>query len=192
MILARAITCTPLALVLGIASTVLYLAIKRQTPPDPIVPHPGGLLLFAGLLPLAAMALGLLISTVAGSLRQAVFILMGVLALQVVMTGLAPPFEGTPGNVMKWMAMLTPSRWASAGLGADNGLLEAKLVDAPALPATAPNAPPGQLMPSPFSDAIWTHDPSHVYTAAAALVAIAVTALVAATIVLRRQLLATK
>jgi len=67
-----------------------------------------------------------------------------------------------------------------------------RAVDAPALAATAPHAPPGQLMPSPFSDAIWTHDPSHVYTAAAALVAIAVAALVAATIVLRRQLLATK
>ncbi|WP_433734387.1 ATP-binding cassette domain-containing protein [Nocardia sp. CA-129566] len=173
VVLARAITCTPLAVLLGVASMIGYLRVKSG-PADPVLPQPYGLLLFAITLPLAAMALGLLVSACSKSLRQAVFVLMGVLALQVVMTGLAPPFEGGPGEVLRMFAYAAPSRWASAGLGSDVGLTVAD-------PAT-----------NPFKDLIWTHDLRHVETAAAVLVLIAVVAIASTIRVLRRQLLALK
>jgi hypothetical protein len=196
MVLARAITCAPLAVMLGIASVGLYLLIKSsKKPPDPVLHHPLGLLLFAILLPLAAMTVGLLISTVSKSLRQAVFVLMGILALQVVMTGLAPPFEGTPGNILRAVAVLTPSRWASAGLGADNGITLCHPASGSG-PAGAPcvlqpGAPPvaGQVA-SPFADSIWSHDMPHVMEATGALVVMATVALIATVWILRRQLLA--
>ncbi|MEV6341533.1 ATP-binding cassette domain-containing protein [Nocardia vinacea] len=177
VVLARAITCTPLAVLLGVASTIGYLGIKSG-PAKPVLPQPYGLLLFAITLPLAAMALGLLVSACSKSLRQAVFVLMGVLALQVVMTGLAPPFEGTPGAVLRTFAYAAPSRWAAAGLGADIGLTD----------GTDP--PPGQQ--KPFADLIWTHDLHHVETAAAVLVVIAIVATALTIRVLRRQLMALK
>ncbi|WP_433191719.1 ATP-binding cassette domain-containing protein [Nocardia sp. CA-107356] len=173
VVLARAITCTPLAVLLGVASIIGYQGMKSG-PGDPVLPEPYGLLLFGTTLPLAAMALGLLVSACSKSLRQAVFVLMGVLALQVVMTGLAPPFEGTPGRVLKMFAYAAPSRWASAGLGADIGLT-----------VPDPNT-------NPFKDLIWTHDLRHVSTAAAVLVVIAVVAIAVTIRVLRRQLLALK
>ncbi|WP_169811258.1 ATP-binding cassette domain-containing protein [Nocardia anaemiae] len=177
VVLARAITCTPLAVLLGVASTIGYLGIKSG-PANPILPQPYGLLLFAITLPLAAMALGLLVSACSKSLRQAVFVLMGVLALQVVMTGLAPPFEGTPGAVLRIFAYAAPSRWAAAGLGADIGL------------TGGADPPPGQQ--KPFADSIWTHDLHHVETAAAVLVVIAIVATASTIRVLRRQLMAMK
>ncbi|WP_433761838.1 ATP-binding cassette domain-containing protein [Nocardia sp. CA-135398] len=177
VVLARAITCTPLAVLLGVASTIGYLGIKSG-PANPVLPQPFGLLLFAITLPLAAMALGLLVSACSKSLRQAVFVLMGVLALQVVMTGLAPPFEGTPGAVLRTFAYAAPSRWAAAGLGADIGL------------TGAADPPPGQQ--KPFADSIWTHDLQHVETAAAVLVVIAIVATASTIRVLRRQLMALK
>ncbi|MFX0578042.1 ATP-binding cassette domain-containing protein [Nocardia nepalensis] len=179
VVLARAITCTPLAVLLGVASIVGYLGIKSG-PANPVLPQPYGLLLFGTTLPLAAMALGLLVSACSKSLRQAVFVLMAVLALQVVMTGLAPPFEGAPGAVLRMFAYAAPSRWASAGLGADIGL--------------AAPAPPGSAaaQANPFTDSIWTHDARHVETAAAVLVVIAVAATASTIRVLRRQLLALK
>ncbi|MBV8180855.1 MAG: ATP-binding cassette domain-containing protein [Mycobacterium sp.] len=212
-VLARAITCAPLAVTLGVLSTLLYLVLKSKRPADPVLPHPIGLFMFAVLLPLAAMAVGLFISTVSKSLRQAVFVLMGVLALQVVMTGLAPQFEGGSGRVMKVIAYFTPSRWTSAGLGADHGLL--KRIDVGPLTvgqlAQRDNLPLGQYLtlqqqsalddqlktvsqsqPSPFKDGIWQHDALHVYGAAAALVVICVVALWATVILLRRQLMATR
>jgi ABC-type multidrug transport system ATPase subunit len=195
MVLARAITCAPLVMVLGVVSVTLYLLLKgSHKPPDPVLLHPFGLLLFGILLPLAAMVVGLLISTVAKSLRQAVFVLMGILALQVVMTGLAPPFEGTPGKILKALAVLTPSRWASAGLGADNGLTlchPASGSGSPGVPCV-PN-PGGAPVPgkvgSPFADSIWSHDTAHVWQAAGALAVIAVVALTVSVWILRRQLL---
>lgn len=212
-VLARATTCAPLAVTLGVLSTLLYLVLKSKRPADPVLPHPIGLFMFAVLLPLAAMAVGLFISTVSKSLRQAVFVLMGVLALQVVMTGLAPQFEGSSGRVMKVIAYFTPSRWTSAGLGADHGLL--KRIDVGPLTvgqlAQRDNLPLGQYLtlqqqsalddqlktlsqsqPSPFKDGIWQHDALHVYGAAAALVVICVVALWATVFLLRRQLMATR
>ena len=212
-VLARAITCAPLAVTLGVLSTLLYLVLKSKSPADPVLPHPIGLFMFAVLLPLAAMAVGLFISTVSKSLRQAVFVLMGVLALQVVMTGLAPQFEGGSGQVMKVIAYFTPSRWTSAGLGADHGLLER--IDVGPLTvgqlAQRENLPLdqnltlqqqsalddqlqtlGRSQPSPFKDGIWQHDALHVYGAAAALVVICVVALWGTVILLRRQLMATR
>lgn len=188
MILARALACAPLAVILGMASVGLYLLIKHQGPPDPVLPHPLGLLLFAFLLPLAAMSVGLLISTVSASLRQAVFVLMGVLALQVVMTGLAPPFQGTPGKVLEALAVFTPSRWASAGLGADVGITAAHRAG-DVSDVSNPTVPPDQLIPSPFQGVIWTHDPAHVATAAVALVAMTAVSLTITVWILRRQLL---
>ncbi|WP_063045657.1 ATP-binding cassette domain-containing protein [Nocardia pseudovaccinii] len=177
VVLARAITCTPLAVLLGVASTIGYLGIKSG-PTKPVLPQPYGLLLFAITLPLAAMALGLLVSACSKSLRQAVFVLMGVLALQVVMTGLAPPFEGTPGAVLRTFAYAAPSRWAAAGIGADVGLTDGA------------DPPAGQQ--KPFADLIWTHDLRHVVTAAAVLVVIAIIAAASTIRVLRRQLMALK
>ncbi|MFE9319582.1 ATP-binding cassette domain-containing protein [Nocardia sp. NPDC052278] len=177
VVLARAITCTPLAVLLGVASTIGYLGIKSG-PTKPVLPEPYGLLLFAITLPLAAMALGLLVSACSKSLRQAVFVLMGVLALQVVMTGLAPPFEGTPGAVLRTFAYAAPSRWAAAGIGADIGLTD--------------GADPPQGQQKPFADLIWTHDLPHVATAAAVLVVIAIVATAFTIRVLRRQLMALK
>ncbi|WP_172800700.1 ATP-binding cassette domain-containing protein [Mycobacterium sp. IS-1496] len=193
MVLARAIACAPLAVTLGILSTLLYLVLKRRDPIDPVLPHPLGLLIFAVTLPLTAMTIGLLISAVSKSLRQAVFILMGVLALQVVMTGLAPPFEGAAGEVMKVLAYFTPSRWSSAGLGANHGITRSFYVDpGTGKPLAAGESPDAlsQVQPSPFQDAIWSHDASHVYLAAAALIVMGLTALIATALVLRRQLMA--
>ena len=197
MILARAITCAPLAAILGLSSISGYLLIKQRPPHDPVLAHPAALLLFAVLLPLAAMAIGLLISTLSKSLRQAVFILMGVLALQVIMTGLAPPFDGTPGKILKAFAYFTPSRWAAAGLGADAGIGVTKAVPAQPLPAPSGRHPapidPSVVPPGgPFDDAIWTHDTAHVFTAAGALVIITVVALGATIWILRKQLLSTR
>lgn len=180
VIISRAIACTPMAWALGLGSTILYLILMSDGPPDPVLPHPLGLVIFSTLLPLAAMATGLLISTVSDSLRQAVFILMGVLALQVVLTGLAPIFSGTRGSIMSAIAVFTPARWASAGLGADSGILESRPVN------------DGLVQPSPFDDEIWTHDALHVYTGALALIVITLAALAGATAVLRRQLMTTK
>jgi ABC-type multidrug transport system ATPase subunit len=188
MVLARAITCAPFAVVLGVASTLLYMVLRPKQPEFALIPYPFGLLLFAVLLPLAAMAVGLLISTLSKSLRQAVFILMGVLALQVVMTGLAPKFEGDAGKVMKVIAYFTPSRWASAGLGANHGLIESN----PLAPAGAPGAPPVQS-PKPFGDDdIWTKDWVHVLTPAAALLVMATVSIAAAALLLRKQLQKTR
>ncbi|MGV9713223.1 ATP-binding cassette domain-containing protein [Gordonia sp. NPDC003424] len=195
MVLARAITCTPLAVALGLFSTLLYLLLKEQAPVDSVLPHPFGLLLFAVLLPIAAMCSGILVSTVSRSLRQAVFVLMGVLALQVVMTGLAPPFEGKPGDVLKAVAYLTPSRWSSAGLGADHGITRSFFVDSNTGKPLAAGVAPNQLsqrQPSPFQDGIWSHDASHVYTAAVALVILGIVALIVSTWLLRRQLARTR
>ena len=178
MILARAITCAPLAAILGLSSISGYLLIQHHPPYDPVLPHPAGLLLFAVLLPLAAMAIGLLISTLSKSLRQAMFILMGVLALQVIMTGLAPPFEGPPGKILSAFSYFTPSRWAAAGLGADTGIHP--------IPVDSSPVPPESI---PFDDAIWTYDKAHVFTAAVALVIITVVALGTAIWRLREQLL---
>ena len=124
------------------------------------------------------MAIGLLISTLSKSLRQAVWFLMGVLALQVIMTGLAPPFEGAPGKVLSAFSYFTPSRWAAAGLGADTGIHP--------MPVDSSPVPPESI---PFDDAIWTYDKAHVFTAAVALVIITVVALGAAIWILRKQLL---
>jgi ABC transport system ATP-binding/permease protein len=198
MILARALTCAPLAVILGVSSVCLYLLIPGHAPQHTVLPNPTGLLLFAVLLPLAAMSIGLLISTLSKSLRQAVFILTGVLALQVIMTGLAPPFEGKPGEMLRHLSVLTPSRWAAAGLGGDIGI---------AVPSTMPSqqlpVPPGghpvpanrsavPIDSSPFNDAIWFHDASHVYTAAAALVIITVVSLGITIWTLRKKLLSTR
>ena len=190
MILARAITCAPLAVALGLTSLGVYLLIKHQHAQDPVLPHPAGLLLFAVLLPLAAMAVGLLISTVSTSLRQAVFILMYILALQVVLTGLAPPFQGTPGMILEHLAVFTPSRWASGGLGADNGITVARRAGDLPPETRPPNMPPDQLVPSPFKGGIWAHDVPHVLTAAGALVTMTAVAVIATVWILRRQLLA--
>jgi ABC-type multidrug transport system ATPase subunit len=188
MILARAITCAPLAVFLGVASIGAYLLIKGdRVPAKHVLPFPAGLLLFAVLLPLAAMALGLLISTLSKSLRRAVFVLMGVLALLVEMTGLSPRFEDAAGKVMSAFAVLAPSRWASAGLGADVAILDAPGGKVP------DNAPPGALPPpNPLSQSkgswVWTHDALHVWIAAGALAAMVVLALVLSVWILRRQL----
>ena len=213
-VLARAITCAPLAVTLGVLSTLLYVMLKSKSPADPVLPHPIGLFMFAVLLPLAAMAVGLFISTVSKSLRQAVFILMGVLALQVVMTGLAPQFDGGSGKVMKMVAYFTPSRWTSAGLGADHGLLKGidmgpltvdKLAQSQNVAANEHLTLQDRLalndqlsafgptkQPSPFKDGIWQHDVLHVFGAAAALVVICVVALGCTILLLRRQLMATR
>jgi ABC transport system ATP-binding/permease protein len=188
MVLARAITCAPFAVALGLTSTLLYMVLKPKRPEYALIAYPYGLLLFAVLLPLAAMGVGLFISTLSKSLRQAVFILMGVLALQVVMTGLAPKFDGGAGEVMKVIAYFTPSRWASAGLGANHGLIESN----PLTPAGVPGAPP-QASQNPFaSDHIWTKDWVHVLTPAAALLFMAVVTIAAAALLLRKQLQKTK
>jgi ABC-type multidrug transport system ATPase subunit len=210
-VLARAITCAPFAVILGVLSTLLYLQLKPKAPAYAVVPYPFGLFLFGVLLPLAAMAVGLLISTIAKSLRQAVFVLMGVLALQVVMTGVAPQFDGRAGGVMRVVALFTPSRWSSAGFGADRGLLE-KIDMGPVtvrqmaggLPLDQYLTPEQQaaldaqlkaqphIQASPFKDQIWQHDALHVYGAAAALVVIFVVALCLTIFLLRRQLTATR
>jgi hypothetical protein len=181
VILARAITCAPPAVILGVLSIGVYLLIMPRAPLDPVLPHPAGLLLFAVLLPLASMAIGLLISTLSKSLRQAVYILMGVLVLQVIMTGLSPRFVAWPGEVLRNFSYLTPSRWAAAGLGADTGI-HPMPVDSGAAPTDL----------SPFEDAIWTHDAKHVYTAAGALMIITVVSLGVTIWVLRKQLLKTR
>jgi ABC-type multidrug transport system ATPase subunit len=196
MVLSRMITCVPLALALGVASTLLYLVLKSSTKPvNPVLPHPFGLFLFAILLPLAAMTMGLFISAMSKSLRQAVFILMGVLALQVVMTGLFPQFVGGAGKVMRVLAYLTPSRWTSAGLGANYGISSKVYLD----PQTHEPLTAGALVPagsqpqdSPFTDEIWTQDSAHVYTAAAALAVFGVIAIIGTCLLLRNALRKTK
>jgi hypothetical protein len=136
---------------------------------------------------------------------------MGVLALQVVMTGVAPQFDGRAGGVMRVVALFTPSRWSSAGFGADRGLLE-KIDMGPVtvrqmaggLPLDQYLTPEQQaaldaqlkgqphIQASPFKDQIWQHDALHVYGAAAALVVIFVVALCLTIFLLRRQLTATR
>ena len=154
VIISRALTCGLVAAPLSFVTTAAYVLLTwNKRPVDPLLPHPAGLFLFAFLLAVAAMCVGLLISAVSRSLRAAVFVLMSVLALHVVLTGLAPQFVGSTAWFMKDIAAFVPSRWASGGLGADYGLTQSRPAPTGAGGATS--------IPSPFADAIWTHDTWH-------------------------------
>ncbi len=123
-------------------------------------------------------------SAVSASLRRAVFVLMGVLALQVVLTGLAPPFEGASGDVLRIVAYGAPTRWASSGLGADLGLSKGTMHPTTAGTPVPPEAATGGM----YNDLMWTHDRTHVLVAAAVLLRIAVTTVLAAIAILGRRL----
>jgi ABC-type multidrug transport system ATPase subunit len=173
IVLARMIAFALPALWIGFASIFLYLQLRPGPREEPLLPGPSGIVLFALLTAIAAMALGLLVSALAPTLRQVVSVLMAVLAVQVVFTGIALPLAGT--KVLNPLSYLSPTRWSVAGLGADIG------IDAPG--CTGARCPPNVR-----SDRLWQHDASHMWAAATMLIVLAVVVVAATTWVLDRQL----
>lgn len=157
VIISRMIAFTPMALWLGLSSMLGALLVVPGSD-DPLLSGPTGMLVVGCLIPLVSVSVGLLISTVAANLRQAVFVLMGLLAAEVVLTGLAIPFpSGGTGDALRIVSDVMPTRWAAAALGSETGL------DAP--PKRLAGAPE-QAFISPFdTDAIWAHTVGHFWTA---------------------------
>lgn len=180
VLMSRMLAFSPMALWLGLSSVIGTLLVVPG-PDRPLLPGPAGMLIVGALIPLTAVSVGLLVSTVAANLRQAVFVLMGLLAAEVVLTGLAIPFPpGGPGDVLRMVSTLMPTRWAASALGS-----ELDLNGTPSSIRGASSTP----VASPFAlDAVWTHDLSHYWTAVAVLVGGTVLLALIASQVLSRQL----
>ncbi|MFC8428071.1 ATP-binding cassette domain-containing protein [Streptomyces sp. NPDC057253] len=121
------------------------------------------------LLALASAGLGLLISATSRQLERVTFVLMGIVAGLVVLTGLLIPLgdASEPGTgVLSAVSLGAPTRWGVAALGADVDLNQFR------------SRPP---------DAMWNHDASHVAEACAALGLLAMVFVALAALILTRQ-----
>ncbi|MET3805283.1 ABC-type multidrug transport system ATPase subunit [Nakamurella sp. UYEF19] len=176
VLMSRMLAFTPVALWLGLSSVLGTLLVVPGSD-RPLLPGPTGILIVGCLVPLTAVSVGLLVSTVAADLRQAVFVLMGLLAAEVVLTGLAIPFPpGTSGDVLRMVSTLVPTRWAASALGSE--------LDLNAVPTRTDS-----LSPSPSGlDAIWSHDLTHFWTAVGVLGCGTLLLAVLASLVLSQQL----
>jgi ABC-type multidrug transport system ATPase subunit len=164
------------ALLQTVMTLAVYLAVRRG--PDHVIagtPVWAGLGVCLGLLGVASMCLGLLISTASPSLERAVFLLMGSIAVLVTLNGLLIPLghpSGFGGHTLATLSQFAPTRWGTAALAAYVGYVPIYVIDAG-----------GRIT----SDAWWTQDTHHLVRALLALVVLAAAAAVSAAELLSRQ-----
>jgi ABC transport system ATP-binding/permease protein len=170
VILSRALSRTVPAVVQAVVAT----AVVTTVGPAPrealdLVPPRVGVLLVLTAVTLASMCLGVLISTLAASVEQAVGAMSAGLAAMAILSGLVIPLGQLTGaeRVVSVAAALTPTRWGIAALAA--------LVD-------------GQHVGALGTDAMWIHDTAHVLVPLAVLLGMCAVALGLATVLLPRSL----
>jgi ABC-type Mn2+/Zn2+ transport system ATPase subunit len=170
VVLSRALSrVVPVLVQVVVAVTaLLLLGGSPETKLAGVAPWAGLGLVLAGLT-LATMCLGVVISTVAETVEQAVGLMAGTLGAMVILCGLVIPIGDVdwPKAVLQWAAYASPTRWAVAGL--------ASYVDL--------TTSGGQ-----GNDAMWRHDLTHLLIPIAVLLLFCVLALMFATRWLHRRL----
>lgn len=164
-----------------VLQTVVTVTVYLQWRPGPetvLDGAPGWFVLWAGLagLAVASMSLGLLISATAPRLDRAVFMLMGVIAVLVVLTGLLIPLadpSGVGGHTLSVVSQFAPTRWGTAAIAAEIGYLPNEVLDAGGTVA---------------DDPLWTHNPHDVTVALLSLLVLGLSyALVASELLLSQS-----
>ena len=187
------------ALVLGTLTVVqaivlVALATARQRgPTDGVVLGwaTGELMVVVALAGLAAMALGLFLSAVAGSPERATSILPVVLILQLVLAaGVVLP-EIVDKPVLRELSLVSSTQWGIAGAASTVDLnqlqvLDDRLRDLRSVDANNPEPAVEAMTASPEPNRRWAHTRGAWSQAVLALVALVVVALTATTIALRR------
>jgi ABC-type multidrug transport system ATPase subunit len=133
VVTAKALSLIGPVLVQMAVTLTVYLNV-RKGPDHVIAGVPSWLVLGAalGLLGLASMCLGLLISAASRSLERAVFLLMGSIAVLVVLTGLLIPFghpSGFGGHTLATVSQFAPTRWGTAAVAAYIGFVPIEVID---------------------------------------------------------------
>jgi ABC-type multidrug transport system ATPase subunit len=187
------------ALVLGALTTVqavmlVALATARQNGPGDAVLlgwGPGELMVVVALAGIAAMALALFISALAGSPERATSVLPVVLILQLVLAaGVVLP-EIVDKPVLNQMSLLSSTQWGIAGAASTAGLNELqvfddRLRDLRTVDANDPERAVDALAAEPAPPSRWAHEGGAWLTAVLALIALTTLPLVGTTLALRR------
>jgi ABC-type multidrug transport system ATPase subunit len=160
-----------------VVTMTVYLSV-REGPDHALAGAPVRLVLGAslGLLGVAAMCLGLVISAASPRLDRAVFLLMGTIAVLVVLTGLLIPLwhpSGVGGHTLSMVSQFAPTRWGTAAVAAHIGFVPIEMLDRGI-----------RTTPDPW----WVQDRNHVAGAWLSLVVLALTyGLVAAQLLTRQS-----
>jgi ABC-type multidrug transport system ATPase subunit len=177
VVLSKGIALTGPVILQSVIAVSLYLMVRQG--PDHVLPGKpvwATLLILLAVTGIAAMTLGLSISATSASLDRVVFMLMGVTATLLVVTGVMIPLghpSGAGAHILSILGQFTPTRWGTAAVSAYIGFVPLDVLDSG---GTTTN------------DSLWTHDTHHVATALVALALMSIMYVLAAAFLLSRQL----
>jgi ABC transport system ATP-binding/permease protein len=152
--------------VISVLQTLLMVAVGLvgvKVPPEGVaIPGTSLVEIFVGLavLSVVSMLIGLAISTLVTKSDQTMPILVGVIMIQLALSGGLFPVTGA----LNVVSFIVPARW---GLGAI-----AATINLNALQATLTAPVPGGLLSAQEPDLLWTHDASHWITSVVAMIII--------------------